>query len=95
MFRSLVIVAVLSFGLLAGCGDSNNGTQAEVIDDILGGGTLNGCAAEDFDDLTGETSVTITDISAWGNPPQRMYRRSRRDHGNLGGQLRNAPAGRR
>ena len=68
MFSISVLVALLSLGLLVGCGDSNNSAQQEVIDDILGGGTLNGCAAEDFEDLTGETSVTITDISAWGIP---------------------------
>ena len=68
MFRISVLVALLSLGLLVGCGSSNS-AQQEVIDDILGGGTLNGCAAKDFEDLTGETSVTITANSPWVNTP--------------------------
>jgi plastocyanin len=68
MFRISVLVALLSLGLLVGCGDSNNKAQEEVIDDILGGGTLNGCAAEDFDDKRGQTSVTITADDPWVDP---------------------------
>lgn len=74
MFRISVLVALLSLGFgLVGCGDNNNNNaQEEVIDDILGGRTINGCESAEYEDLTASTSVTITDISAWvNNPPHK------------------------
>jgi len=61
-----VVVAALSFGLV-GCGDSNN-PDADTIDQILGGGEVNGCTGDSAMDLTGSTAVTITDIDAWEVP---------------------------
>ena len=60
------VIAALGFGLV-GCGDSNN-AQEEVIDDILGGGEINGCMGTSARDETGSATVTITDISAWEVP---------------------------
>ena len=59
-----VVVAVLSFGLV-GCGDDANANE---LDQILGGGVINGCEGSSADDLRAETAVTITDISAWEVP---------------------------
>jgi len=61
-----VVAAALSFGLV-GCGDSNN-ADADTIDQILGGGEVNGCMGDSAMDLTGSTAVTITDIDAWEVP---------------------------
>ena len=60
------VIAALGFGLV-GCGSSNN-AQEEVLDDILGGGEINGCVGTSARDETGSATVTITDISAWEIP---------------------------
>jgi plastocyanin len=59
-----VVVAALSFGLV-GCNDN---PDADTIDQILGGGEVNGCMGDSAMDLTGSTAVTITDIDAWDIP---------------------------
>jgi len=62
------VIAALGFGLV-GCGDSNNNnSQEDVIDEILGGSTINGCDPDGYQDLRGSTSVTITDDSPWVDP---------------------------
>jgi plastocyanin len=60
------VIAALGFGLV-GCGDSNN-SQEEVLDEIFGGSTVNGCDPDAYQDLRGSTSVTITSDSAWVDP---------------------------
>ena len=67
MFRISVLVALLSLGLLVACGDDPDSWNE--LDQALGGRTINGCETKDYQDLRGETSVTITDISAWVNDP--------------------------
>ncbi|UCF48024.1 MAG: hypothetical protein JSU89_12775 [Myxococcales bacterium] len=70
MFRIPVIASVLSLGLLMGCGE--DAAERETIDDILGGRTVNGCDPEEYEDLTGSPSVTITDDdNAWEVPHNR------------------------
>jgi len=59
-----VVVAALSFGLV-GCGDDANANE---LDQILGGGVINGCEGSSADKRTGLTAVTITDTSAWEVP---------------------------
>jgi len=69
MCRISVLVALLSCGLLVGCG-SDNPDNWNDLDQALGGVTTNGCdgTSAAYTDLRGQTSVTITDISAWGDP---------------------------
>ncbi len=57
-----VVVAALGFALV-GCGP-----DADTIDEIFGGGVVNGCTGDSAMDLSGSTAVTITDISAWVVP---------------------------
>jgi plastocyanin len=59
-----VVVAALSFGLV-GCNDN---PDADTIDQILGGGEVNGCMGDSAMDLRAETAVTITDIDTWEVP---------------------------
>jgi len=59
-----VVVAALGFGLV-GCGDDVNANE---LDQILGGGVINGCEGSSADDETGSTAVTITNSSAWEVP---------------------------
>jgi hypothetical protein len=69
MFRISILVALLSLGLLAGCGSDNPDSWND-LDQALGGVTTNGCEGNSaaYTDLRGRASVTITDISAWGDP---------------------------
>jgi len=69
MFRISILVASLSLGLLAGCGSDNPDSWND-LDQALGGVTTNGCEGNSaaYTDLRGRASVTITDISAWGDP---------------------------
>ena len=69
MFRISVLVALLSLGLLAGCGSDNPDSWND-LDQALGDDPTNGCDASSdaYTDLRGRTSVTITDISAWEDP---------------------------
>ena len=69
MFRTSVLVALLSFGLLAGCGEDEFDSWNE-LDQALGDDPTNGCDAtsDAYTDLRGQSSVTITDISAWEVP---------------------------
>ena len=68
MFRISVLVALLSLGLLVGCGDDPDSWND--LDQALGGQELNGCdgTSAAYTDLRGQASVTITDISAWEDP---------------------------
>ena len=69
MFRKPILVASLSLGLIVGCG-SNDPDSWNELDQALGGVTTNGCEGNSaaYTDLRGRASVTITDISAWGDP---------------------------
>jgi plastocyanin len=69
MFRISVLVALLSLGLLVGCGDDQVDNWND-LDQALGGQELNGCdgTSAAYTDLRGRASVTITDISAWEDP---------------------------
>ena len=67
MFRISVLVALLSLGLLVGCGDDQVDNWND-LDQALGGQEINGCAAEDFVDKRGQTSVTITADDPWVDP---------------------------
>jgi len=58
---------------LAGCGSGNDGEYGVVapfddILDIFGGGEVNGCTVADALDMSGETAVTITNVTAWTVP---------------------------
>ena len=68
MFRISVLVALLSLGLLVGCGDDPDNWND--LDQALGGQEINGCdgTSAAYTDLRGQASVTITDISAWEDP---------------------------
>ena len=68
MFRTSVLVALLSFGLLAGCGD--NPDNWNELDQALGGQEINGCdgTSAAYTDLRGQASVTITANSPWVDP---------------------------
>jgi len=71
MFRTFVLVTLLSFGLLAGCGDDNNQVDNwNELDQELGGETINGCegSSSAYRDLRNQPNVTITDIDAWEDP---------------------------
>jgi plastocyanin len=72
MFRTSVLVALLSFGSLAGCGDSNNAVDNwNELDQELGGVETNGCAGTSsaYTDLRGQATVTITaGDNAWVDP---------------------------
>ena len=70
MFRTSVLVALLSFGLLAGCGDDKVDDWND-LDQALGGQELNGCdgTSAAYTDLRGRASVTITAApNAWVDP---------------------------
>jgi len=73
MFRISVLVALLSCGLLAGCGDSGNNQVDDwnELDQELGDSPTNGCdpTSDAYTDLRDETSVTITANSPWVNMP--------------------------
>ena len=68
MFRTSILVALLSVGLVVGCGDDPDSWND--LDQALGGVTTNGCdgTSSAYTDLRGQASVTITDIDAWGDP---------------------------
>ena len=68
MFRISVLVALVSVGLLAGCGDDPDNWND--LDQALGGQEINGCdgTSAAYTDLRGQASVTITNIDAWGDP---------------------------
>jgi hypothetical protein len=69
MFRISVLVALLSFGLLAGCGSSADSWNE--LDQALGGEETNGCdgTSSAYTDLRGQATVTITANSPWVNTP--------------------------
>jgi hypothetical protein len=68
MFRTSVLVALLSFGLLAGCGSGADNLNE--LDQILGGQETNGCEGTSaaYSDLRGRASVTITANAPWEEP---------------------------
>jgi len=68
MFRTSVLVALLSLGLLVGCGDDPDSWND--LDQALGGVTTNGCdgTSAAYTDLRGQASVTITADSPWMDP---------------------------
>jgi plastocyanin len=70
MFRTSVLVALLSFGLLAGCGSDSQVDNWNELDQELGGVETNGCAGTSsaYTDLRGQASVTITANSPWMVP---------------------------
>ena len=68
MFRTSVLVALLSCGLLAGCNDA--GDAWNDLDQALGDDPTNGCDASSdaYSDLRGRASVTITANEPWEDP---------------------------
>ena len=71
MIRTSIIVALLSCGLLAGCGSSGGDADSwNDLDQALGGVETNGCAGTSsaYTDLRGQASVTITTGSPWTDP---------------------------
>ena len=69
MLRTSVLVTLLSFGLLAGCGSDDPDSWNE-LDQALGDTPTNGCDATSaaYTDLRGQSSVTITTDSPWMVP---------------------------
>jgi plastocyanin len=69
MFRISVLVALLSLGLLVGCGDDQVDNWND-LDQALGGQELNGCdgTSAAYTDLRGQASVTITANDPWVDP---------------------------
>ena len=71
MFRISVLVALLSCGLLVGCGSDNNQVDNwNELDQELGDSPTNGCdpTSDAYTDLRGQTSVTITANDPWVDP---------------------------
>ena len=68
MFRTSVLVALLSCGLLAGCGSGADSWND--LDQALGGEEINGCEGTSaaYSDLRGRASVTITANEPWVDP---------------------------
>ena len=68
MFRISVLVALLSLGLLVGCGDDPDSWNE--LDQALGGEEINGCEGTSaaYSDLRGRASVTITANAPWVDP---------------------------
>jgi len=69
MFRTSILVALLSVGLVVGCGDDPDSWND--LDQALGGQEINGCdgTSAAYTDLRGQASVTITANSPWVNMP--------------------------
>ena len=71
MFRISVLVALLSCGLLVGCGDDPDNWND--LDQALGGQEINGCdgTSAAYSDLRGRASVTITANEPWEDPHKK------------------------